>query len=648
MLVATSTSLLARRQGLGPSTIAGGGRRHAPLPPTRATASPSPAARPLSLPPPPPPMSAALGIDLGTTHSVAAVVEPGGAEEDEQRAPGRRPQARVVLFGEEEEGQVDDEQGTAAASALVPSVVAFTAPPPAEPLVGARAAAQAARNPLNTFYSVKRLIGRSMADPEVRALVRGGGLVFGVIEEEEREGGDPPAAPRSLSLPCPALGRALAPEDVSAELVRHLVTTAARGIGRSVTAAAASSPPFGAAVVTVPARFSVRQRAATLRAVEAGFARAGAGACPRLALIAEPVAAAVAFGYGPGANDGRRGERRRRRTARGARRRGEEDDKEAADSFDDQDQSPLDVILVVDLGGGTYDVSLVESFEGLLEVVATGGDGALGGDDWDRLLAEEALRRGAGAGVAGAVPGGAASGAANLATTLAELARLDAGAAAALLRSAERAKVALSGDGGEEGEEAAVVVPLVGARADATTTTTTTTTTTVRITRGDLERATASLLERLWPPLEALAREASLELPPRKAPAAGAEPAAAPPTPPKPRDKYAPPPRRLTDVVLVGGATRLPAVRAWAREATGLEPRGGGVKDHEDDEEEEGDAEEEHGGAPTIIDPERAVAVGAALQAAALLGVKGAGLEVADGAFMAEAHGGRASFAADC
>jgi hypothetical protein len=94
--------------------------------------------------------------------------------------------------------------------------------------------------------------------------------------------------------------------------------------------------------------------------------------------------------------------------------------------------------------------------------------------------------------------------------------------------------------------------------------------------------------------------------------------------------------------VLVGGATRSRAVRAWAREATGLEPRGGGLPDPEEEEEEDDDFGA--AGAAPPLDPERAVAVGAALQAAALLGVRGAGLEVADGGFMADAHGGRASF----
>jgi molecular chaperone DnaK len=566
-----------------------------------------------------------LGIDLGTTHSVVAVVEPesGG---DGSSSGGRRPQARVI---------VDPSSG----DALVPSVVAFS--PADNPLVGAAAAEQAATNPLNTYYSVKRLIGRSMREPEVRELVEGGGLVFSVVEG----GGD--GASSSLALPCPALnGRALAPEDVSAELVRYLVGIAASGVVGP--ASPAPRGPFGAAVVTVPARFSRAQRAATLRAVESGFRRAleeqeekqqqqrpSSLSMPRLALIAEPVAAAVAFGYGPGANDGRRQGGGRRRRRRRGRRQGS-----LFENDDDPDQSPLDVILVIDLGGGTYDVSLVESFEGLLEVVATEGDGALGGDDWDRALAALALGRVAAAssGRSEKEQGQLKPPTASSFARLSELTERDASSAAALLRSAERAKVALSA---AEGGEAVVEVPAAAAVAGGAAAAVP-----VRVTRADLEKATQPLLERLWLPLERLARDASLELPRRGGGEGGGGAPNHPPPPPPPRDKWAPPPRRLTDVVLVGGATRSPAVRSWAREATGLDPCGGG-----------GDgggggggggggfSAEEQQGEEEAVDPELAVAVGAALQAAALLGVSGAGLEVADGAFFAEAHGGRAAFA---
>ncbi|WIA18474.1 hypothetical protein OEZ85_009930 [Tetradesmus obliquus] len=200
-------------------------------------------------------------------------------------------------------------------SFTIPSVVSYSLD--GRCIVGQLAKQQAAANPLNTFYSVKRLIGRKFE--EVQDLE----LVYGAAADEQ--GG--------VQLLCPARAAPLTPQEVSADVLRHLLQLAAQALG--------GSPPQQV-VITVPAYFGPQQRAATLQAAQlAGI--------QQVSLLQEPVAAGMAFGFG----------------------------------------KPLDaeLLLVFDLGGGTFDLSLVDSFEGIMEVLGTDGDAQLGGDDFDAVLA---------------------------------------------------------------------------------------------------------------------------------------------------------------------------------------------------------------------------------------------------------------------
>lgn len=245
------------------------------------------AAAAAALPTPPPP---SVGVDLGTSNSAVAVVVDG-----------------VPTLVPMRDGR-----------ATLPSVVHYPVDGP--PLVGRAALARAAADPGRTFFSTKRLMGRSWADVEATA----GGLPY-------------PTAPAdggaSVALPCDAApGGLLTPPDVAAAIITELLDAveAALGRGRPVKA-----------VIGVPAYFDAAARAATLDAA----ARAG---LPTARLVREPVAAALGYGVRASADE---------------------------------------TILVVDVGGGTTDVSLLEVGGGVVEVLSTGGDAALGGDDWDAALA---------------------------------------------------------------------------------------------------------------------------------------------------------------------------------------------------------------------------------------------------------------------
>eukprot|EP00775_Hariotina_reticulata_P013170 gene13170-13300_t len=184
-------------------------------------------------------------------------------------------------------------------------------------LVGQPAKQQAVTNPLNAFYSVKRLMGRQFKD------VEGLDLVYQTVDD--LQGG--------VQMVCPATGGLLSPEQVSAEVLRHLLHLASQKLSGEVPQQV---------VITVPAYFNKQQRAATLKAAQLAGIK-------RVSLLQEPVAAAMAFGFGK--------------------------------PFD------AETLLVFDLGGGTYDLSVVDSFEGIMEVLATNGNAQLGGDDFDRALA---------------------------------------------------------------------------------------------------------------------------------------------------------------------------------------------------------------------------------------------------------------------
>ncbi|HWM85453.1 MAG TPA: Fe-S protein assembly chaperone HscA [Kofleriaceae bacterium] len=248
----------------------------------------------------------AVGIDLGTTNSLVAVVDNG--------AP------RVLRGGE--------------ASGLLPSVVSYQAD---GVRVGEAARRLAAERPRDTIASVKRFMGRSPADVA---------SVAGMVPYE-LVGGESDRVVRFRL----ASGREVTPVEVSAEILRALVARAGAELGaESFADSSADSSddvpgPIEAAVITVPAYFDDAQRQATRDAGRlAGL--------DVLRLLAEPTAAALAYGL---------------------------------------DQGSRGRYAVYDLGGGTFDISVLELHQGVFKVVSTGGDTALGGDDVDRVLAARLL-----------------------------------------------------------------------------------------------------------------------------------------------------------------------------------------------------------------------------------------------------------------
>src|SRR5215813_3394973 len=231
-------------------------------------------------------MGKAVGIDLGTTNSVVAVMEGG--------------KPTVIINNE--------------GSRLTPSVVAFTKS--GERLVGQIARRQAVLNPENTIYSAKRFIGRR----------------YGEVQDEIKNVPYKVVAGPNDAVRFDIQGKLVAPEEVSAQVLRKLTGDAAKYLGEKVKDA----------VITVPAYFNDAQRQATK---DAGTI-AGLNV---LRIINEPTAAALAYGLEKKANE---------------------------------------TILVFDLGGGTFDVSILEVGEGVFEVKATSGDTHLGGDDFDHALVE--------------------------------------------------------------------------------------------------------------------------------------------------------------------------------------------------------------------------------------------------------------------
>ncbi len=241
-------------------------------------------------------MSKVVGIDLGTTYSVVAVME------------GGKP---VVIANSE---------GTR----TTPSVVGFSKD--GDRLVGQMARRQAEMNPQNTFYGVKRFLGRKYAELSPQAK-----QVPYTIRKDDNG---------NVKIRCPRLNKEYTAEEVSAMILRKLADEASRYLGEEVTGA----------VITVPAYFNDSQRQATRDAGRIAGLEV-------LRILNEPTAASLAYGL---------------------------------------DKQELQTILVFDLGGGTFDVSILEVGEGVFEVKATSGDTQLGGNDFDRLivnwLADEFLK----------------------------------------------------------------------------------------------------------------------------------------------------------------------------------------------------------------------------------------------------------------
>jgi molecular chaperone DnaK len=241
-------------------------------------------------------MSKPIGIDLGTTNSCVAIME------------GGEPKVIANVEG----------------ARTTPSVVAFTET--GERLVGQIAKRQAITNPLNTVFSIKRLIGRKFDDPEVQRDLKI--LPYKIVQAEN---GDAHVEIK---------GRTYSPAEISAMILTKMKQTAEEYLGEKVTEA----------VITVPAYFNDAQRQATK---DAGTI-AGLNV---LRIINEPTAASMAYGL---------------------------------------EKKKEERVAVFDLGGGTFDISILELGEGVFEVKSTNGDTHLGGDDFDQrimsFLADEFLR----------------------------------------------------------------------------------------------------------------------------------------------------------------------------------------------------------------------------------------------------------------
>jgi molecular chaperone DnaK len=355
-------------------------------------------------------MAKVIGIDLGTTNSCAAVIE------------GGRP---VVIPNAE--GQ-----------RVTPSVVAYTKS--GERLVGQIARRQAVINPENTFYSVKRFIGRKYEEITHEATE----VSYKTLRD--RNG--------NVKLDCVAAGKQFAPEEVSAQVLRKLVDDASKYLGKKVTQA----------VITVPAYFNDSQRQATKDAGKIAGLEV-------LRIINEPTAAALAYGL---------------------------------------DKKENETILVFDLGGGTFDVSILEVGDGVFEVKSTSGDTHLGGDDFDKKIVDWL----------------AVEFQHNQGVDL----RQDKQALQRLTEAAEKAKIELS-----SATQTNINLPFITAtpagpqHLDMT------------LTRAQFEEMTADLLDRCRHPVQQALQDAKLS-------------------------------NKLDEVVLVGGSTRIPAVQELVRRIIGQDP----------------------------------------------------------------------------
>jgi molecular chaperone DnaK len=356
-------------------------------------------------------MGKVVGIDLGTTNSVVAVMEGG--------------ESKVIA--------------TAEGSRTLPSVVGFKAN--GERLVGATAKRQAVTNPGNTVASIKRFMGHKVSE---------------VQEEVKRTSYKVQADSRGqASVYIPAVDKSFTPEEISAMILQKLKADAEAYLGETVTEA----------VITVPAYFNDSQRTATKNAGEI----AGLNV---LRIINEPTAAALAYGLDKGANE---------------------------------------TILVFDLGGGTFDVSILEVGEGVFEVKATNGDSHLGGDDFDQKIidwiANEFMKE---HGV--------------------DL-RKDTKALQRLREAAEKAKIELSSSVSTD-----INLAYITAKDNDPIHIETT------LSRAKFEELCNDLLERIKKPMKAAIDDAKLSM------------------------------SALNEVIMVGGSTRLPMVQELVKKFTGKEP----------------------------------------------------------------------------
>lgn len=352
-----------------------------------------------------------VGIDLGTTNSAVAAME-GGKPTIVTNAEGQR---------------------------TTPSVVAYTKS--GDRLVGQIAKRQAVVNPENTFFSVKRFIGRKMSEVDEEAKQ----VSYKVVRDENG----------NVKFECPAIGKQFAAEEISAQVLRKLVDDASKFLNDKVNKA----------VVTVPAYFNDSQRTATKDAGRIAGLEV-------LRIINEPTAASLAYGF---------------------------------------EKKNNETILVFDLGGGTFDVSVLEVGDGVFEVLSTSGDTHLGGDDFDKRIVDWiALDFKRDEGI--------------------DLLK-DKQALQRLTEAAEKAKIELSSL-----TQTNISLPFITATADGPKHIEMT------LTRVKFEELCSDLLDRLKTPVETALRDAKLAF------------------------------KDLDEVILVGGSTRIPAVQELVRKMTGKEP----------------------------------------------------------------------------
>ena len=379
-------------------------------------------------------MGKVVGIDLGTTNSVIAVMEAGNPE--------------VIVNAE--------------GSRLTPSVVGFTKS--GERLVGQLARRQAVLNPENTVSSIKRFMGRR-------------------YDEVEAERGRAPYKVKSgdnygVRMDVPATGRDYSPEEMSAMVLQKMKADAEKFLGETITKA----------VITVPAYFNDSQRQATKDAGRIAGLEV-------LRIINEPTAAALAYGL---------------------------------------DKKSNETILVWDLGGGTFDVSILEVGEGVFEVKSTAGDTHLGGDDYDQRIVEyiaDQFMRDQGIDL-----------------------RRDRQALQRLIEAAEKAKIELSSV-----FETSISLPFITADQSGPKHLE------MKMTRAKFEELTDDLTQRCTVPFKQAINDAKLSV------------------------------NQIDEIILVGGATRMPVIQELVKKLTGKEPNRG-------------------------VNPDEVVAVGAAIQAGVLAG----------------------------
>ena len=379
-------------------------------------------------------MAKIIGIDLGTTNSVVAVMEAGDP---------------TVIT-------------TAEGSRLLPSVVAFNNNK--ERLVGQTAKRQSVINAENTIYSIKRFMGRRYDEVESERKM----VPYEVVEG--------PAGDARVKIP--VNGREYSPQEISAMILAKLKADAEDFLGEKVTQA----------VITVPAYYNDSQRQATKDAGKiAGL--------DVLRIINEPTAAALAYGL---------------------------------------DKSENETILVFDLGGGTFDVSVLDVGEGVIEVRATNGDTHLGGDDWDEQIVNwiaDEFKKEQGIDV-----------------------RMDRQALQRLREAAEKAKIELSSV-----LETEINLPYITADASGPKHLQ------MKLSRAKFEQLTEDLVDRLRKPFNEALKDANLE------------------------------PSEVDEVVLVGGATRMPMVQELVHSIINKEAHKG-------------------------VNPDEVVSIGAAIQAGVLGG----------------------------